>query len=134
MGRSFPAGAFISALVIIGAFALPQPDEGGAIAHLPALCPFHALTGLPCPLCGLTRSIVCCAHGHLAQSFAFHPLGPLAFCACFPLMIIGLLAAVRPELAPPLRANRNRYAAMSVVAALVLCWIARLAGLDPLPA
>ena len=43
----------------------------------PLLCPFHWATGLPCPGCGLTRSVVALAHGDLAGALFFHPLGPL---------------------------------------------------------
>ena len=41
----------------------------------PSLCPFKLLTGLPCPGCGMTRSVVALLHGDPATSFYFHPLG-----------------------------------------------------------
>lgn len=44
---------------------------------LPDTCTFHNLTGLPCPGCGLTRSLVAAAHGDLAGSLTFHRLGLL---------------------------------------------------------
>lgn len=44
---------------------------------LPDTCIFHNLTGLPCPGCGLSRSIVAAAHGEIISSFSLHRLGLL---------------------------------------------------------
>ena len=44
---------------------------------LPDTCIFHNLTGLPCPGCGLSRSIVAAAHGKIISSFSLHRLGLL---------------------------------------------------------
>jgi hypothetical protein len=41
-------------------------------------CPFHWLTGLDCPLCGLTRAMFALAKGHWAESARLHALAPLA--------------------------------------------------------
>jgi Protein of unknown function (DUF2752) len=41
------------------------------------VCWFRRATGLPCPGCGLSRSVVALARGDLAASLAFHPFGPL---------------------------------------------------------
>jgi hypothetical protein len=41
----------------------------------PSLCPFKVITGLPCPGCGMTRSVVALLHGDLAVSAYYHPLG-----------------------------------------------------------
>ncbi len=44
----------------------------------PPLCPFLALTGIPCPLCGTTRAWNATLHGDLATAFRFHHIAPLA--------------------------------------------------------
>lgn len=51
--------AAASAPIAAGALLpLSLTDPGGAI-----LCPFRAMTGLPCPLCGATRAFVAFGHG-----------------------------------------------------------------------
>lgn len=42
------------------------------------LCVFKNITGLPCPSCGITRSVLCLAHGDVAQALLINPLGLLA--------------------------------------------------------
>ena len=42
------------------------------------LCPFHWLTGRPCPLCGLTRGLFALAKGHWSAAIHFNALTPLA--------------------------------------------------------
>ena len=69
--------------VLTGVFAasalLPLPGDGGRIAHLPTVCPFYTLTGLPCPGCGLTRAFVCLSHGRWHEAWHWHPLGWLIY-------------------------------------------------------
>ena len=43
------------------------------------VCPFHWLTGRPCPLCGLTRAAFEMAKGHWRAALGFNALSPLAF-------------------------------------------------------
>ena len=38
------------------------------------ICPFKALTGLPCPGCGMTRAFLHLIEGDVAGAFHFHPL------------------------------------------------------------
>lgn len=39
-------------------------------------CAFKNITTLDCPLCGITRSMVCAVRGKTITAIEFHPLGP----------------------------------------------------------
>lgn len=69
------------ALVAIAARAI-TPDARGVGTHtqlgLPP-CGFLALTGLPCPACGLTTCFAHLARGEVAAAWHCHPLGVLLF-------------------------------------------------------
>lgn len=41
-------------------------------------CSFRAAFGIPCPNCGMTRSIVMALDGELSRAFQMNPAGPLA--------------------------------------------------------
>jgi hypothetical protein len=43
----------------------------------PILCPLRAVTGVPCPFCGMTHGVVAAVHGHLGAAFAYNPAAPL---------------------------------------------------------
>lgn len=45
------------------------PSNGAGIP----VCFFHALTGLPCPGCGLTRACSSLLHGQVQAAFTYHP-------------------------------------------------------------
>jgi hypothetical protein len=48
------------------------------------VCALRSRFGLPCPTCGLTRSVVMSLHGEFARAWRMAPVGPVA--------VIGLLA------------------------------------------
>ncbi|HXH68803.1 MAG TPA: DUF2752 domain-containing protein [Pyrinomonadaceae bacterium] len=68
------AGAGILAIttgaLVVGYF---NPTTAG---FFPA-CPFHALTGLNCPGCGLTRSFHALFHGDVSTALHFNALLPI---------------------------------------------------------
>jgi len=54
--------------LLVGIF-LPEIAPGFSI------CLFYNLTALPCPACGLTRSVSSLLHGDLMHSLMYHPMG-----------------------------------------------------------
>jgi len=64
--------------------------------HPPLACPLRSLTGIPCPLCGMTRACVAAVHGHLGQSLAFNPAGIL-------ILVLAAVVLVRPSFVRNLR-------------------------------
>ena len=62
------------------------------VSHLPPdgagvpVCLFRAISGLPCPGCGLTRGLSSLVQGHPAAAFDYHPFAFLV------LPLLGMLA------------------------------------------
>lgn len=83
--------------------------------HVP-LCPFHALTGWDCPLCGSLRSAYSLSHFQLAEALRDN----LLFVAALPLVLgLWLDAAARSRYGRPRRSfSRPVIAAIIVVAAV----------------
>ncbi len=96
-----------------------------------ARCPVASLTGIPCPGCGSTRSVLALAHGDVHGFLRYNPAALL--------MLGGLLAAAVTSLHPFSRSEKINAAAMRLVAAAacieLVIWIARWFGLagGPVP-
>ena len=86
--------------------------------HPPLVCPLRAATGVPCPLCGMTRACVAAAHGHLATSLSFNPGGVLV-------VLAAIVALVRPQWLARVRAP-----AWVLLAAISALWIWNI-GFNP---
>ncbi len=122
----FSVFALICGAVLALSLALPLPNDG-TILGLPSLCPFHNVTGVPCPGCGLTRSFVCLAHGQIAAAFEFHPLGPLLFAGAVASVFFAFWT-------PPNLSYRAQKWALALGATLIAAsWTLRLSGVWPLP-
>jgi hypothetical protein len=77
-------GAVVACLSVLGLAAWLQPSAAGHGTHtqlgLPG-CGFLALTGLPCPGCGLTTSFAWLARGALMPALNANPMGVPLFVA-----------------------------------------------------
>jgi hypothetical protein len=88
------------------------------LPHAAIACPLRAATGIPCPLCGMTRACAAAVHGHLATSLAFNPGGVLV-------VLAALVAIVRPQLL-----TRIHIPAWTVAVAFGALWLWNI-GFNP---
>jgi hypothetical protein len=111
---SIGLSAATAGAAVLGAAGLLGASAGG---HVP--CLFSAVTGEPCPFCGLTHGVAELGAGHLNAALALHPLAPLAV----------LLAASVPITLLRRRPLAVAPATLAALAAIVVAtWIVRLAG------
>jgi hypothetical protein len=65
--------------------------------HPPVACPLRASTGIPCPLCGVTRAVVAAVHGDVVASLRYNPIGVVV-------VLLAVAVLVRPAVLARLRA------------------------------
>lgn len=96
-----------SALLVAGVALLPLVP-----AHPGVICPLRLLTGVPCPLCGMTTSVTAVGRGRVGEALAANPAGVIA--------VIGavLVLALRPR--------RLRFPAWALAATIAGMWIFQL--------
>jgi Protein of unknown function (DUF2752) len=64
-------------------------------------CPLRALTGLPCPLCGLSTSVEQTVRLHLGNALAANPLGVLLVLVALALLVLRPARLALPRAAIP---------------------------------
>ena len=92
------------------------------------LCPFRAVTGLPCPGCGMTRAFCSIGHGDLAAAFGYNALGPLVFAAALLVWAHALSTVLKLDTARAAleRLKPTQRAARLMLAAVLAWWVVRL--------
>ncbi len=111
-------GVGAAGLVVLAAWT--PPDDASL-----SICFTRRIVGLPCPGCGLTRSLSHLLQGNLARAMELHPLAPLAAAdalvgwGVWGLVVHGLAAA------PPARVVR--LVLLAQLAVFVALWLGRLA-------
>ena len=127
--RRIGAGlALAGALPLAAGAVLPV----AAVVDGPALCPFRAVTGIPCPLCGATRAFVLAGHG----DGAFASYGAFWLVVAAVCVVIGLAVLARSLPAEDVRAavrGRRRVIAL-VTAVLAAGWAYALAHRETITA
>lgn len=110
----------ITAAIGAGGLVIAALLPAGGIEDGPVLCPFRALTGLPCPGCGLTRSWVYLMHGDIGSSLASNWFGPVLILAVVVLAVV----SIRSRLTGKRPADLDKLVKSRVVLGLVALFIA----------
>jgi hypothetical protein len=79
--------------------------------HPTLVCPLRSLTGVPCPLCGMTRACVAAIHGHLTTSLRYNPAGILV-------LVAAAVVILRPQVF-----SRVRFPTWGVAIAVGALWV-----------
>ncbi len=95
-----------------------------SITEGPVICPLRAVTGLPCPSCGLLRSANAVLHGHVGAAFATNPLDAVFLLVVVPVMAVVLALRVLRRIAVSVELSRRgrRIAWTLLVVAVLLNW------------
>jgi hypothetical protein len=126
--RSFSREAELLAggLIILGG-AFIYPHVQGVVDRITPGCLFHRITGLPCLLCGMTRSLAATAQGRWDEALRLHLLGPPLF-AVISVVVLGLMLEymIGRHILP--RPGRKGMALLGwwALGLLVAAWVARL--------
>src|SRR5262245_1724239 len=93
-------------------------------------CLLRTMFHIPCPGCGMTRSLEALWRGDLITSIRYHPLGLPLFLACALILLVPLLRKASPRLSArldALTARLNRMPlAYGVAGILLTVWLIRL--------
>lgn len=113
---------FIITIILMGMHFWQPPEH-----NLFITCYFKKMTGLPCPGCGITRSLCAMAKGDFVHSLKFHPLGLLIFIA---IIVIWLKAIVELMFKRTLVLSINQKTKTIILYAFILLtgifWMVRL--------
>ena len=73
--------------------------EIDALHYLPSisLCPFHVITGMACPGCGMTRAFLTLGQLKLQEAIALNPFSVPLFSVMIVYLWLGKMNRVRPR-------------------------------------
>ncbi len=123
----------IPSIAVLVVAALLEPDPSGIGTHQQlglGTCTMLAITGWPCPMCGMTTCFSLAVRGRLFSAFMTQPFGLLLFLVTAVVALTSLLELIRPGgrwlrfwdwLGP-----REGWVAGALMAGLVVGWLHNL--------
>jgi hypothetical protein len=109
------ACVFISIAILHMAGISSAERIGGAI---PLFCPFKALTGIPCPGCGMTRALISMTKGDFHAAFRHNPF---SFFLLF-MIAISIAPGKQVEKLFPIAPAFMNYFFIVVLGAILVFW------------
>ena len=117
------------AIAILVAGLLVDVNADGALflrglssVPFPVICPLRRFFGIPCPTCGVTRSVVHLLQGRPSESFAAHRLGWLVLAAIL-FQLPYRTWCLTGRRGPPNHPRLAEFALISFLLLLVVNWL-----------
>lgn len=109
----------LAAMTLVVAAVL-RPDDAGFGTHMqlvPVPCIFRWLTGLPCPMCGMSTALAHMARGEVWAALRCHVLGPVTYVGAWLLLGWSAWALARgtPLIPEALRGTRVARIVLTIV-------------------
>lgn len=115
-----PALAFAGMVLILAAINMTGIVSADMIVSaVPVFCPFEALTGIPCPGCGMTRAILNLVAGDIGGAAAYNPF---CFFLVFTVAVSILPSRWLAKVSPAVRKFLPYYY-MSVLILVLAFWV-----------
>ncbi len=102
----------------LGGLIVPLIPFGSDSAIQHPGCAFKALTTLPCPSCGYTRSLQLITEGNWHESFLFNPFTIFYAVLMLSMAILGSLSLIKRQ-----HYNFSKTCTMVIMFVLLLSWI-----------
>jgi hypothetical protein len=138
MNRVVGAALALPTSTVIAVAMWLTPSEKGYGTHLQlglGECISMALTGWPCPMCGMTTTFTHMAHGNLVQAFFTQPFGVVLFSVT---VLVALLGWIDVVFAPGLYkralgwiSRREQVIAAGLLVGLLGGWIYKAVVMHP---
>jgi hypothetical protein len=108
-------GIFLSITILHVTGVLSADSLRGAI---PLFCPFKALTGIPCPGCGMTRALISMTKGDFHAAFRYNPF---SFFLLF-MIVISVVPGKQAEKLPSIMPVVMNYVFIIILIAVLVFW------------
>lgn len=119
-----PSATETACLAILAGGAALVPLQHALHSEV-SFCPMHAITTLPCPLCGGTRAVTALVHGDLSLAVSYNPLALAIFAGMLAAVLWYLLLVLPWRARPVLLMHRweRRAATALFVVAFIANWV-----------
>lgn len=106
-------------------FLIYYNDKGNLEAEQ-SFCPFKMLTGLPCPGCGITKSMVYFYDGNIYKSLLHHLFGPFIIILSLFLLVKFTFEIINKRTFMAISPNNKKKIAYAIAAILIIYHLIRV--------